>query len=278
VCKEHDYITNIEKIRDGKLMSPQLIIKEMFQQKGRRATLRQHFNDQLKQSFGSLKLTDVDKLLKLLENLNQNQPEVPRANYKIQDFKIDAELQHWIQSNKKPTLVICGPPGAGKTQFTYALANGLGLKPLTINHIEGFANLDHEHNALVMDDFNFNKIDEEQLLAIVDNESQKQIRVLYRNVNKKAGLVQVILLNREALAKIADLLEQERFLRRILVKRVSNDFIQNVQINVNVNSGAHLHIHHKNHAEPQEHTKITYAQEEQQRIKRNRDQLNAELA
>lgn len=277
-CKHGDYITNLDSIKDGKVTSIELLLAEKFSKQGRYSTLQEYFSDKTKQAFGKTDLVSVDKLFNLLQQIESNKLKPIKSNYKIEDFKVNDRLATWIKSKEKPTLLLVGPSGAGKTQFILSLAEKLNWQMLVINHLEGLKQLASEHDAIFFDDFTFSKIEEEQLLALIDTEYQKDIRILYKSIRKDPGLAQVFAINPTALSRIKHLISQEQFSRRIDLIEIPRDFIQNVQINININNVENVYLNSNETTTATESeapsVALTRAAVERARIKANNEVLN----
>ena len=89
-------------------------------------------------------------------------------------------------------MVLVGDSGEGKTQFCKAYVKYHNLKTLIIHHKEDFRRLNPTYDAIIIDDANIHDFEETQLLSVIDNQTDKTIRVLYESVIKKANLVQMI--------------------------------------------------------------------------------------
>jgi len=81
---------------------------------------------------------------------------------------------------------VVGDSGLGKTQFCKAFVKEKGLKTLIVNHKEDFRRLNSTYDAIIIDDANIHEFEETQLLSLIDNETDKTLRVLYNSVVKKA--------------------------------------------------------------------------------------------
>lgn len=68
-----------------------------------------------------------------------------------------------------------------------------------VNHREGFSRLDETYDAIIIDDTNLHEFKETQLLSLIDNQSNKNLKVLYKAVYKKPGIVQMIVMNKKEL-------------------------------------------------------------------------------
>jgi hypothetical protein len=273
-CKDGDYVTSLDNIRDGKVISIELLLAKEFFEHGRDATLRKYFSDDTKKAFGKVDLVSVDKLFAVLQRTEESKIRPVESSFKVIDFKVEGKLRKWIEADPKPTLFLVGDSGVGKSQFVLALAKELGWLMEIINQVEGIRRISPQHNAIFFDDFSFGKIDEEQLLALVDTEFRKDLRVLYGAVSKLPGLVQVFAMNHEALAKIEPSISQPRFLRRIEIVHIPNDFMPNVQINIQINNTLNLNVNQVADSASQVQSTPTRTQIEQARIKSNLETLH----
>ena len=95
-----------------------------------------------------------------------------------------------------------------------------------VNHREGFSRLDETYDAIIIDDANLHEFKETQLLSLIDNQSNKNLKVLYKAVYKnlkvlykavyktlkvlykavykKPGIVQMIAMNKKELISMHD--------------------------------------------------------------------------
>ena len=144
---------------------------------------------------------------------------------------------------RKPnkTLFLVGNSGLGKTQFCKAFVKHNQLKTLFVSHEERFKRLNSSYDAIVVDDANLHELEETQLLSVIDNQGDKNVRVFYDAVVKKANMVQIVAMNPNEFRKLAYTLAQERFARRLLLHKPEKPFIVNVNINFNqVNQVNHV--------------------------------------
>ena len=54
-----------------------------------------------------------------------------------------------------------------------------------VNHREGFSRLDETYDAIIIDDTNLHESKETQLLSLIDNQSNKNLKVLSYYLNIK---------------------------------------------------------------------------------------------
>jgi DNA replication protein DnaC len=156
--------------------------------------------------------------------------------FKLKDFNLQdyPEIGEWIKHPVK-TLVLMGASGVGKTQLAKAFAQDKGLKTLVVNHLEGFKDLESQHDCIIVDDANMRGLDATQLLAVVDSQQNKTLRVLYGTANKKKGLIQMFTMNKQEFLHIKHFLHEERFARRMLFSEIKAPII-NMNVNIQVNN------------------------------------------
>lgn len=235
ICKQSDYVTSFENIIDGKLVTLKQTLMRSADAEGISKTLLDFCSSHTDKAFNSLGLINAQKFLEKKSFLEQEmQDEKVETPFRTTDFIMPPKLQDWVDNPVK-TLVLTGPSGVGKTQFVLAFCKDKGLKPLFANNKQGLTRLKPQHNAIVLDDFDFGSFNEAELLAFTSTDVVKNLRVLYKEVRKKANLVQIIALNLKELRALG-LLVQKRFSRRIDFVNLVTPFINpNVTINVNIN-------------------------------------------
>lgn len=240
VCKDGDYITSVTDIKDGKLKSFQVLAHELYEAHGREAALRLIFEEDLKRTFGSAKLIEIDKLFKLLDEVYGKQPKTVTSPYELSEFRRGPQLLTWEEAKHKLTLMLIGKTGTGKTAWLMAFMAKHKLKPLQITHKQGLKDLAPEHTAIIANDYSFKEDanDPEQVLALFETQQPTQMRILYQCITKPSGLVQVFTCNREGIRTIVPMLNEERFLRRIEVVHIADDFIidKSPTVNIQINN------------------------------------------
>jgi hypothetical protein len=237
VCKAGDYITDFTNIQEGKLLSLKELLIQSATQIGVSQALIEHCKQLPNAALPNLSLTSVKAYFEALEKLKQSS-EAANAEtpFKLKDFNLDQnkELIQWLEHPDK-TLVLTGRSGTGKTQFCKAFAQHKGLKTLIVSHLEGFKNLTHQHDCVIVDDANIKALDAIQLLALIDNKQNKTLRVLYNSINKKPGLIQMFTMNKPEFLKLQTLFKQERFARRIVFSELKSSII-NLNVNIQINN------------------------------------------
>lgn len=270
VCKNNQYITNLENLQDGRLLSVKQFIISQVKQKGMERALIDHYQRDPEKAIAGI---SVSALRKQFHDIDQMQTALQQDTidtpFTLENFDISNELQAWIDKPVK-TLVVVGSSGIGKTQFCKALAKQKNLKTLLVNHKEDFRRLNDSFQCIIIDDANLQEFEETQLLSIIENQTGKSIRVLYDSVIKKANIVQMIAINQKEFQSIAHSLKQPRFARRILLLQPKTPFMINVNVNivnniVNNNQFANHDIKNYNQAETQSFE--AFQQAEQQHIK-----------
>ncbi len=153
----------------------------------------------------------------------------------MEEFNLTPEVQQWLDNGCSPTLVLYGDGGTGKTSFARALAFQHKLKMLMVNHRDDFKKYDFSYNLVVFDDFQFDDLDRDQLLAALDCDQVRTINVKNGHVTKKAGLSQIVAINPTALTRLLRKMigrnwrngELTReFGRRISLAEVDSNFIK----------------------------------------------------
>lgn len=234
VAKGGDYISNLESIQNGKMISPEGAIIQRFKKVGRRLTLLEHLKNDPKKAIGKTDLLSLNKTFNLIEQLQAAEPEIPTSPYKIENFIVEEGLRRWLDSDQSTTLILVGPAASGKTQFSRAYAQAKELKSLTLSNLQGLSRLTPEHQCLLFDDCSFANLQIEQLLGILEIEYPKDIRILYGVKQKPSRLIQIIAMNPEGLKPLSEALKLDQVLRRINVVEVPKNFIQ-VQLSIQVN-------------------------------------------
>ena len=239
VCKNNQYITNFENLKDGRLMSAKQFIISQVEEKGIEQALIEHYKRDPENAIAGISVSALkkqfDDIQKIQANLKREQGGL-ETPFNLENFNITTELQAWIDNPEK-TLLIVGNSGIGKTQFCRALAKQKKLKTLLVNHKEDFRRLNNSYECIILDDANLQEFEETQLLSVVESQVEKTIRVLYDSVIKKANLVQMIAINQKEFQSIAHSLKQPRFARRILLLQPKTPFMINVNINIINNFG-----------------------------------------
>lgn len=237
ICKAGDYITDFTNIQQGKVMSHKQLLIQSASQLGVSNALIEHCKQLPDKALHNVSLTGAKAYFKALQSLEATQQasdiETP---FKLKDFNLQdyPEILEWIKNPVK-TLVLMGASGVGKTQLVKAFAQDKGLNTLVINHMQGFKDLESKHDAVIVDDANFRGLNDTQLLAVVDNQQNKTLRVLYGTANKKKGLIQMFTMNKQEFLDIKHLLQDERFARRMLFSEIKAPII-NMNVNIQVNN------------------------------------------
>lgn len=78
------------------------------------------------------------------------------------------------------------------TDFRKALAKAIFKNPLIIDNMERFAELNDDHDGLIIDDFEFSKLSYEEKLKLLDVETDSTVKVKYGHVIVKAGLPRIV--------------------------------------------------------------------------------------
>ncbi len=237
ICKAGDYVTDFTNIQQGKVLSTKELLIQSALELGVSNALIEHCKQLPNKALPNLSLTSAKAYFQALESLKAAQEasdiETP---FKLKDFNLQdyPEIRHWMNDPIK-TLVLIGASGVGKTQLAKAFAQHKGLKTLVVSHLEGFKDLESQHDCVIVDDANMKGLDPIQLLALIDSQQNKTLRVLYGTANKKKELIQMFTMNKQEFLHIKDSLLQERFARRMLFSEIKAPII-NLNVNIQVNN------------------------------------------
>lgn len=236
VCKDGNYITDLTNIRDGKLLSLKEMLISDVKDLGLSQALIKHSEESPNAALSNTSLISAKNYFDQLQGLKQallaDQTNTP---FKLKDFNLNPDLQAWVENPNK-TLFLVGESGIGKTSFCKAFVNYKGFKTLIVNHKEDLKRLDASYDAIIVDDANLDDFQSTQLLALVDNQVNKTLRVLYNTAFKKANTIQMINANKSEFRKLAHVIQDERFARRIHFEQIKEPFIINLNVNIQINN------------------------------------------
>jgi len=99
----------------------------------------------------------------------QLQPEMETAEYKMDTF-----CRLPITDFKK-SIILCGPPGIGKTQFALAHFE----KPLLVSHMDDLGKFNKNYDGIVFDDMSFNHMPRSGQIHVLDIANTRSIHIRY---------------------------------------------------------------------------------------------------
>ena len=249
-CKDKHYITNLENIQDGQLLTAKEFLYKQVQLMGLDQALLQYSQTHKENAFAGPSVSGIKKHFTDLQRIElSTKLDSIDTPFTLDHFHITDDLEEWMSENKNnKTLLLVGKSGAGKTQFCKALAKHKSYKTLIVTNIQDFRRLDDSYQCIIVDDANIHHLEETQLLALLDNQVYKTIRVLYDSVSKKKGLVQMVTMNRNQVYKLYRRLKEERIKRRILFKHIKMPFLINFNLNIqNIQNIQNNYNHVTNH-------------------------------
>ena len=249
VCKDNHYITNFTNIQDGKLLDE----KDFFLQRAPHIGYEKALAEYVQQ-YPKKALSSASALMKNIKAIKQAvrdaKDPVLDTPFDMQNFHLTGLLKEWADKlYKQKALILVGRSGIGKTQFAKVFCLLHKWKTLVVNHKEDFQKIDESYQAVIIDDANFNDFSDTQKLALIDNTSEKTIRVLYKAVTKNKGIVMMILMNHKQYDQIYELFQEEAYARRSLMVEPTHPFMINVyhiQNNYNTHHGDVIHNHRQN--------------------------------
>ena len=233
----HAYRTDFEDVVDGKVIS----LEQQFLMKTAKDGIDDaqmwYIKTHPRKAAGGISMDRLTKLFYQGQDLQTKMittEEIPPFK-SLEEFNLTPEVQQWLDNGCNPTLVLYGEGGTGKTSFARALAFQNKLKMLMVNHRDDFKKYDFSYNLIVFDDFQFNDLNRDQVLAALDSNQARTINVKNGHVTKKAGLLHIVAINPTALAKLLrkivgpnwrnEELSRE-FGRRISLAEVDSNFIK----------------------------------------------------
>jgi len=236
VCKHGDYITSLENLVEGKLLSmKELLIKDV-KDLGLSPALIKHTENLPEKALANVSLVSAKNHFQALQQLKDlEKADHVDTPFQLKDFLLTQDLKQWVDKPDK-TLVLVGDSGVGKTAFCKAFVKEKRLKTLRVNHKQDFRRLDASYDAILIDDAGICGLSDTELLALVDNQEGKTIRVLYNSVLKKENLVQMLVMNNPEYQRIYSQLIQDRFARRVTFQQVKEPFINNLNVNIQINN------------------------------------------
>lgn len=215
----------------------------MYHEVGPDQGIKNHFKDHPKHAFGSKGGLNVKRIYALFKSLEEAETIPEKAPLSLSDFKKIEKIETWLANECQPTGLLVGPAGCSKSLFGKAITEHNRLKMLSVQHPDSLKRLKKDNNMIFYDDVNFEKIDRQQLIALLETDKASQIRVLYDIVEKPAKIVQLIALNLDALKRLKLKLEALQLLRRLVIMPVSGDFTVNIN-NINLHYHAHIYNNH----------------------------------
>lgn len=232
-CKDKQYITNLENLQEGYLLTAKEFIYQQVQLKGLDKALLEYSQTHKEKALAGVSLSALKKHFTDIKKFElSTKIDYIDTPFTLKDFNIDSPLQEWIKNPNK-TLILAGKTGIGKTEFLKAVAKECFSKTLMVTHKEDLRRLDDTYDSIIIDDVNIAEFEDTQLLSLLDNQANKTLRVLYDTVFKKKGLGQMIAMNKKELVKLFPRLREERMLRRVFFHHVERPFLVKGDIYIN---------------------------------------------
>lgn len=140
---------------------------------------------------------DMQKYKKMFNNYKKfNRDDT--VMHELSEFKstvVEDIKRQWNPKNQ--TLILKGPSNMGKTELSKALLKSTsGDAPKLISNLNQL-NYRDPHQPMLLDDMNFSKISRSKLIALLDIENTRGIRVLYDVHEIEAGTHRILTTNEE---------------------------------------------------------------------------------
>jgi Geminivirus Rep catalytic domain len=110
------------------------------------------------------------------------------------DYEHNERIIEWLKDAKDTTtLVLLGPSGFGKTEF----AKAIFANPLFVRHTEQLKNLELTHDGIIYDDFDLSKYSTEDVIKILDLQSETTVNVKHSAAVIPKGIPRILTSNKK---------------------------------------------------------------------------------
>ena len=245
VCKDKEYITDMENLINGKICDDKEILWLQAQKIRYEKALFDYTIKNPKKALSSPNISSLRRNFRDMEDLENNiQDDLLDTPFTPENFNLQGALKEWndnpaIHQNK--ALLLVGPSGIGKTSYAKTFCADHQLKTLIVNHKEDFKKINSSYDAIIIDDANVSQFEDTQILALLVNSAPKTLRVLYQTVRKKKGVTTIILMNHREFRKKGHLFIEDAFARRVVIFQPKQPFMINVKITHNTNNSFFNH-------------------------------------
>ena len=121
VCKDKNFITNLENIQNGKLLSAKEFIIKQVNEKGVEKALIDYYEQSPDKALAGISVSALKKQFHDIEKLKRSlKLDTIETPFGLDHFDIHAQLKQWVDNPNK-TLVLVGDSGIGKPNFVKLL-------------------------------------------------------------------------------------------------------------------------------------------------------------
>lgn len=195
LCKGGLFLSNMKNFYEGVFYNYNELTLKKHEREGVTRTLQFIVDNFPQKVIGANGILQVERALKRIDKLKKQhvleEEKKKMTPFKVKDFNLIPVIEQWIEDGFQPILIMVSPPGSGKTQFVKALAWEHGWNLFMVNHKEGIKDLNEEDTGIFFDDVSSEDLSRGIMLALIERDEDRTIRVLYGTVEKKKDFTQI---------------------------------------------------------------------------------------
>ncbi len=160
---------------------------------------------------------------RVIYNLRNMTPPTLPTTYPLTSYPQKPDLSGW--DHAKQSLLLCGPPGTGKTQFLKSyLTERLKKSFLMCGHIDKLRAYQNQ-DAIFFDDMSFSHLPRTSQIHLLDIEEERDIHCRYSIVTLPSGTIRVFSSN-ESPEQVFSLRNEDHLADEALLRRLHVVVIQ----------------------------------------------------